>query len=158
MSKLRLCSLFNNTLSGPLPGAWSRMAALEDLRLSFNRLTGGWQEEGERGTAVCMWRHGNLGSRQQQQQQQQQQQLSCLPHLVRRMLMGSGVGPQICEGGRHPVPLVCGEQARKHGGKWLLAAWLAPGAVVEGCHGVSWVWWWVTCCTNRAASPSLVLL
>jgi len=46
MSKLRLCSLFNNTLSGPLPGAWSGMAALEDLRLSGNALTGGVRIKG----------------------------------------------------------------------------------------------------------------
>jgi hypothetical protein len=41
LTKLRKCWVYNNTLSGPLPGAWSGMAALEDLRLAMNRLTGG---------------------------------------------------------------------------------------------------------------------
>jgi hypothetical protein len=35
-----VCTLWKNTLSGPLPGAWSGMAALEDLQLSTNALTG----------------------------------------------------------------------------------------------------------------------
>jgi hypothetical protein len=35
-----VCDLVNNTLSGPLPSAWSGMAALEDLALSTNTLDG----------------------------------------------------------------------------------------------------------------------
>jgi hypothetical protein len=35
-----VCRLTNNTLSGQLPGSWSGMAALEDLLLGMNALTG----------------------------------------------------------------------------------------------------------------------
>lgn len=41
LTKLRTCSLFNNTLSGQLPGAWTGMASLDVLYLSVNNLTGG---------------------------------------------------------------------------------------------------------------------
>jgi hypothetical protein len=41
LTKLRVCWLGINTLSGPLPGSWSGMAALEDLKLNGNSLTGG---------------------------------------------------------------------------------------------------------------------
>jgi hypothetical protein len=40
LSKLRECSLWNNTLSGPLPSAWSGMAALQELQLQTNALAG----------------------------------------------------------------------------------------------------------------------
>jgi hypothetical protein len=40
MNNLRLCYLDTNFLGGPLPGAWSGMAALEELYLGINALTG----------------------------------------------------------------------------------------------------------------------
>jgi hypothetical protein len=44
MSKLQVLYLWGNQLSGQLPGAWSGMAALDDLDLSSNAdLTGGRQ-------------------------------------------------------------------------------------------------------------------
>jgi hypothetical protein len=52
LTKLKICRLFNNTLSGPLPVAWSGMAALEDLQLSFNALTGGWRKGPASGVCV----------------------------------------------------------------------------------------------------------
>lgn len=50
LTKLRVCNLWGNKLSGPLPGSWSGMAAMEELLLSHNALTGEalghWQPEG----------------------------------------------------------------------------------------------------------------
>jgi hypothetical protein len=40
LTKLKLCYLWDNTLSGPLPSAWSGMAALQELALYNNNLTG----------------------------------------------------------------------------------------------------------------------
>jgi hypothetical protein len=40
MTKLRVCQLGNNSLSGPLPDSWSVMAALLELELDTNALTG----------------------------------------------------------------------------------------------------------------------
>jgi hypothetical protein len=44
--KLRECYLSNNTLKGPLPGAWSRMVELRELSLGANALTGGGNSGG----------------------------------------------------------------------------------------------------------------
>jgi hypothetical protein len=40
LSKLKVCWLDKNKLSGPLPGSWLGMAALEDLQLNINALAG----------------------------------------------------------------------------------------------------------------------
>jgi hypothetical protein len=39
LTNLKMCYLYNNTLAGPLPGAWSKMA-LEELGLNTNALRG----------------------------------------------------------------------------------------------------------------------
>jgi hypothetical protein len=45
-----MCYLSRNKLMGPLPGSWSGMAALEDLQLAVNALTGGsGRSQGRRG-------------------------------------------------------------------------------------------------------------
>jgi hypothetical protein len=40
LTRLAACYLYKNTLSGPLPGTWSKMAALEEIALHNNTLTG----------------------------------------------------------------------------------------------------------------------
>jgi hypothetical protein len=47
LAKLKVCDMNENALSGSLPGAWSGMAALEDLRLTSMGLTGGGRLGGE---------------------------------------------------------------------------------------------------------------
>jgi hypothetical protein len=55
---LRLCYLYRNNLTGPLPGAWSGMAALQKLDLSMSGLTGGGQWVGALGVWVDGARRG----------------------------------------------------------------------------------------------------